>query len=358
MIAPSEFEDIAKAGLAPVILALEETFNGEKATPTYNFRRFLGKQYSIDGTYKTLGVDNGLIAADVIALDSPLPVKTRPAISQAGGEIPKIGTELPMNETQLKQLRLLKRAGGDIGQISRLYFADTRRVYGGALEQLESQFLEGLSNGFFVRDTDNVGLGIRVDYNYKTANQFNASVIWGGVGYTPITDMATVLDKADTDGNAIIKVLLDRVTLQQILNSDEARNMFANYNRSVQVGGRLTLTQLNEAMGDTYSGVQFEEINRSVTFEVNGVKTTVKPWAAGQVIFLSSENIGSLVWSDVEEMEAPVGGVVYARAEEFILISQYRTIRPSLKQYTASQAVALPVINGSNIYKLDTTAVA
>lgn len=358
MIAPSEFDEIIQAGLEPVVLALQETFNGENARPTYLFRDYLGKRYSIDGSWKTLGFDNGLVAADVISLDSPLPVKLRPALSQAGGEIPKLGTELPMNESELKQLRLLKRAGGDAAQISTLVFQDTRRVYGSVLEQLESQFLEGLSNGFFVRDTLNVGLGVRADFGYLPANQFNASVIWGGVGYTPISDISAVLDKADADGNAVSRILLDRATMNQILISDEAKALFANYNRSINAGSRITLSQLNEAMGDSYSGIEFVEINRSVTFEVNGVKTTVKPWATGQLIFLSADQVGTLVWSDVEEMDAPVGGVNYARAEDFILISQYRTVRPSLKQWTAAQAVAMPVINGANIYKLDTTAVA
>lgn len=358
MIAPSEFDDIIAAGLEPVVLSLQETFNGENARPTYLFRQFLGKRYSIDGSWKSLGIDNGLIAADVIALDSPLPVKLRPSISQASGQIPKLGTELPMNESELKQLRLLKRAGGDLAQISTLIFQDTRRVYGGVLEQIESQFLEGLSNGFFVRDTLNVGLGVRADFGYLTGNQFNASVVWGNTGYTPISDIVSVLDKADADGVAITRILLDRATLNQILISDEAKALFSNYNRSLNAGSRITLSQLNEAMGDSYSGIVFEEINRSVTYEVNGVKTTVKPWATGQLIFLSSDQVGSLVWSDVEEMEAPVGGVNYARAEDFILISQYRTVRPSLKQWTAAQAVALPVINGFNIYKLDSTQTA
>jgi hypothetical protein len=62
-----------------------------------------------------------------------------------------------------------------------------------------------------------------------------------------------------------------------------------------------------------------------------------------------------LVWSEVEEMSSPVGGVNYSIAEDFILISQYGAKRPSLKLWTDAQAVALPVINGYNVYKLDTT---
>lgn len=357
MIAPSDFQLLAQRGLQPITVALQETFNGENARPTYLFRNFLGKRYSIDGTYQSLGVDNGLIVADVIALDSPLPIKTRPSIKSAKGEIPKIGTERSLNESELKQVRLLQRAGGDESTIARSIFADVRHVYGGVLEQLEYQFLEGLSNGFFVRDTDNVGIGIRVDYNYQPENLFNASVIWGQAGYTPITDMSAVLDKASNDGNDISVILLDRATMNQILTSSEAKLLFANSIGLATEGAVPTVDQLNSAMSSRY-GVTFMVINRSVTVQVNGVKKTIKPWAVGQLVFLTQMQVGDLVWSDVEEMSQPVGGVVYSRAEEFVLISQYKSIRPSLKHWTAAQAVALPVINGFNIYKLDSTALS
>lgn len=74
MIVSSEFDSLIKAGLSPVVLALQQYYNGSNVVPTYSFRQGLGKKYSVDGTYKALGVDNGLIVADVIALDSPLPV--------------------------------------------------------------------------------------------------------------------------------------------------------------------------------------------------------------------------------------------------------------------------------------------
>lgn len=357
MIIPSEFDEIIQGGLSPVVLALQETFNGENARPTYMFRDRLAKRYSVDGTYKNFGVDNGLIAADVIALDSPLPVKSRPAISSAAGEIPKIGTELPMNETQLKQLRLLKAAGGDIRLVQSLVFSDVRRVYGGVLEQLEAQYLEGLSTGVIVRDTDNVGLGVRVDFGYDASNSLNASVIWGQTGYTPISDIARVIDKIDQDGKTPTIILLDRNTMGQILKSDEAKALYGAYIGDGTFSVAPTESKLNEAMRDAYN-VTFEVMNRSVTFEVNGVKKTLKPWGAGQVVILTAEQVGTLVWSDVEEMTAPVGGVNYTRAEDFILISQYRTARPSLRQYTGSQAVVLPVIDKNVVYKLDTKAVA
>jgi hypothetical protein len=356
MIAPSEFEELSLSGLEPITLAYQEKFNGENTRPSYLFRRFLGKRYSIDGSWQALSADNGLIAADVIALDSSIPLKTRPSVGQVKGELPKLGTERALNESELKQLRLLSRAGGDADLIRSIFFRDVEHCYGGVLEQIEAQFLQGLSTGVILVDEDiNVGTGIRVDFQYPAENQFNASVVWGDPGYTPVTDISAMIDEADADFGL---ALIDRATLNLLLSSDEAKELYAN-SIGLSSGSFVpTQDQLNAAFESRF-GFGFEVVNRSVTYEINGVKQTIKPWAAGQIVFLTNEQVGTLVWTDVEEMNNPVGGVTYSRAEDFILLKQYRLVRPSLKQITASEAVALPVIaDVQNIYKLDTTVEA
>jgi len=357
-IVNSEFDELIAAGLDPVVVALQETFNGENTRPTYSFRTDLGKRYSIDGTYKTMGIDNGLVAADIIALDSPLPIKSRPQIQSASGIVPKIGTERSMNETDRKQLRLLYRSGGELALVRSLLFSDVRHVYGGILEQIEWRHLQGQSQGFFVADhPDNVGLGIRVDYGFNPNYMFNASVVWGNSGYTAVGDLVNVINAAADAGVMITRVRMDTATKNLLLASPDAANFVANWQGALNNGTRPTITRLNEALQTEY-GFVIEEINRSITREVNGVKTTFKPWVAGQVVFLQDGPLGNLVWSDVEEMSSPVGGVNYSRAEDFILLSQYAAKRPSLKLWTDAQAVALPVINGSKVFKLDTTTPA
>jgi len=353
-IVNSEFDELIAGGLDPVVLALQETFNGENTRPTYSFRTDLGKRYSIDGTYKTMGIDNGLVAADIIALDSPLPIKSRPQIQSASGIVPKIGTERSMNETDRKQLRLLYRSGGDLALVRSLLFGDVRHVYGGILEQIEWRHLQGQSQGFFVADhPDNVGLGVRVDYGYNPNYMRNATVVWGQPGYTALGDVVATVNAASDAGIAITRVRMDTASKNLLLSSADAANFIADFNGNQSNGTRPTFTRLNEALQTEY-GFVIEEVNRSVTREINGVKTTFKPWVAGQVVFLQDGPLGNLVWSDVEEMSSPVGGVNYSTVEDMILISQYAAKRPSLKLWTDAQAVALPVINGDKVFKLDT----
>lgn len=53
-------------------------------------------------------------------------------------------------------------------------------------------------------------------------------------------------------------------------------------------------------------------------------------------------------------MNHPVAGVSYETADNYILVSKYRENRPSLREYTTSQARVVPVIsNPDRIYTQD-----
>lgn len=359
MIAPSEFNAIAQQGLGPVTLAIQEKYNGENKKPEYYFRRFLTPKYSLDGTWNAITINNRAIVADIVALDSALPLKRRPSAGSVKGELPKIGTERSLNETELKQLRLMLKAGVDMLVIMRSFFQDVESVYSGVLEQWEALTLQGMSTGqILVTETTNVGTGIRVDFAYPATNLFNPAIIWGQANYTPITDLIAVADYASQQGNSISRFLMNRAQLNQILSNVEARNLFAQSQGNETGTFNPTTDQLNSALQTNY-GFELEVINRSVVYEINGVQTTVNPWATGQIVGIGSDKVGSLVFSDVEEDTARVAGVDYAAGENNILIKQYRMVRPSLKQITASEAVSLPVISEvSRMYKLDTTALA
>ena len=57
------------------------------------------------------------------------------------------------------------------------------------------------------------------------------------------------------------------------------------------------------------------------------------------------------------EQDAPVAGVSYQTADDFILVSKYRKNDP-LAEFTSSQARVVPVIcNVEQIYQIDTNLV-
>jgi hypothetical protein len=345
-----------------ITIKVVETLNGTDRQPSYLHRQMLTKEYSTDGTWNSLTSDNTNVVADVVAMDSSLPLKSRPAISSASGEIPKMGMELKLNEKQLTALDVLVATGASDAQIVAKLFADTPRVIAGIYEQCEAIFLEGLSSGVAVVDTNNVGTGVRLDYGYKSANKSGTTgAIWSTAnltGVTPLTDIRVLLDIANTAGKSPRFIFMDTVSFNRLKGSDEGKNLYAttigNFGTTKPIP---TSAQFTSAFQDEY-GLQIRIVDRSVTYEIDGNKTTVKPWATGQVVLTDSENVGSLVWSTLAEANHPVSGVTYTTADNFILASKYRQNKPSLGEFTSAQARVAPVITGvEGIFVLDTLTV-
>ena len=146
---------------------------------------------------------------------------------------------------------------------------------------------------------------------------------------------------------------MDRKAFNNLRKSDAFKAMVAG---SMGYGGTNlptpTMTQANEALSANYN-IELVVIDRTVQLEANGVRTSVKPWASGAVVFLTEMQVGSLAWGRSAEMNHPVEGVNYEIADDFILVSKYHKNDP-LQEFTSSQAFVIPVIdNVDSIYILN-----
>lgn len=359
---PSLFIDLVRRYFPKLVLATVETINGEEnGEQPYYHRRFLGRRYSLTGRWDALSISGSRVMADVVAMDSSLPLKKRPALSSASGEIPKLGMEMDMNETDLTNLQTMVAARVPESQIIQALFQDTVSVIRGQYERLEHMFLQGLSTGATVvsKATGNVGTEIRLDFQYKTDHLFTSTVPFSNANATPLTDIAQMVRKSKMDGYPIRLILLDQTTLDDILRSQEAKDIYAQVNNVINgITFPPTFEQLNAAVRSKW-GYAFEVIERTTRYQIDGVDTDVQPWEAGQIVGINNENLGDIVWASLAEMNAPVAGVTYQTADEFILASKFRVNRPSLKEFTTSQSRALPVISAVNqIYHLDSTQTA
>lgn len=337
-----------------------EKLNDSNAPLPYWHRRMLRPEFSVTGKWESISAFFSLVAADVVAMDSSLPLKKRDAISKASGDIPKMGIELKLNENQLTELNLLVAQNGTQEQILAKLFADTPKVIGGIYERNEAMFLEGLSTGVaLVEDSENTGTAVRIDYGYKTENKFGVAVLWAtSATAKPLDDIQKILDKASTDGNTITTLKMDRTAYNNMVKTTQVKESFAFY--TGLNGGVLmipSVAQLNNFLNDRY-GFNIEIIDRSIRFEKNGVQTAVKPWQNGMVVALTNDQVGSLAWARLAEQDMPVAGVSYSTVDQFILVSKYRTNKPSLAEWTSAQARVVPVIsNVDQIYTLDSTTV-
>lgn len=357
---PSLFKDLVERYFPSLVLSTVKLVNDQTREDALYFPRFLRRRFSLSGKWEALAQSNSRIMADVVAMDSSLPLKRRESVSKAQGEIPKVGMEMQLNETQLTELLTMQRAGFNEEQLIDELFRDTVTCIRGQYERLDYLFLKGLSAGVVeVNNTNNVGLGVRLDFQYPTANQFQSTIAWNSPLATPFTDLQPLLDKARADGNPIRIIMLDRTTWTHMLGTEEAQNVFAVFS-GVNTGSALVIPpdRFNDAVSSIY-GFRFEIVERTCKYQINGVNTDVNPWEAGQIIALNNTNVGDLVWSLLAEAQRPVAGVAYQVADEFILARKYHTVRPSFAEFTASQSRALPVIAAVNqIYKLDTTVTA
>ena len=356
---PSLFIQYVTKFFGGLITGIVNKLNDTKNPLVYYHKRFLKKDFSVDGKWEGITATNTLVMADVVAMDSSLPLKKRDSISKAGGDIPKMGMELHLNERQLTDLDTLSLRPGTEPQLVAKLFADTPRVIGGVYERNEAIFLEALSTGVaLIDDSENVGTGIRIDYGYLTGNKFGVTTVWSNIAATPIDDLLRAQNAGKNAGNIIIKFLMDRTAFNNMAKTTQVKNFFAfSIGFTGTASQTPSLSKLNEALKDS-TGFEIEVIDRAVRFEKNGVQSVQTPWATGAVVGITSESLGSLVWATLAEVNHPIEGVTYAIADDYILVSKYRNNRPSLSEYTSSQARVVPVLsNVDQVYLVDSTIV-
>lgn len=332
----------------PLILKIVAKINGSENPLTYLHKRMLRKVYSPTMKWGSLSSNGRPIAADVVSMNSSLPLKKRDAIAKAEGDIPKLGMKMYLSEKDLSDLDILQSQNADgsrTKQILQILFADAKKGVVGVDEQLEGMFLQALSTGLtVVEDENNTGVGIRLDFGHPDENKFGVTAKWSGDEAKPLDDFENVLKKAREKGHTITKIMLGRDSFNSFRKHAQVKELFA---AGLGFAGQNipvpNFKQVNEIMQDNYS-VTLEIVDRSITYEKNGKRTAVNPWAKNVVVFLTSDMVGSLTWSRLAEMNHPAKQVTYAVADDFKLLSKYHKNDP-LREYTSVQAIVVPVID-------------
>lgn len=346
-----------------LVLGVSEKLNNkEEAALSYLHKELLGTDYSVDGRWETLTGNYTRVSADVVAMDSSLPLKKRDALGRASGDLPKLGMELYLNEKQMAEIDSMIGQGMTESLIASKILADTPRVITGIFERLEDMFLRGLSTGSAVADANNVGTGVRLNYGYLPSNQFGVNVLWGDpTTAKPLDDIQRVVNKARGAGQTFVRGYTDQATVDRFLASTQIREQFS-FSVGIPVVNIANIPVPSMEQGNAILrskfGFELVVINRSIITEIDGAQTVGTPWKEGTIVFTVDSRVGSLVWTNLAEKNHPVAGVTYQDADQYILVSKYRVNRPSLREYTTSQARVVPVIsNVDRIYTLDTLTV-
>ena len=342
----------------PILKTLIEKINGKRKnelTYLHKDTSILRRVYSPDNKWEADTVDTSYVAADYVAVDSPVPLKSRDKISTASGKLPKMGMKKSLKESEILQLRMMESQGGQVAEIRRKLAQDPVACSVGIDERNEYALLYGLSNGYVaVRDDDNPKELLRIKYRYLPDNILGVADKDEGV---TVADLKNCIERVANDGNTIIKFWIGKSKFDSLKKAQDARELVANYRgQTYDSQTKLpvpTASAFQEAFLDE-TGVSFQIINRTVRLEHDGDKKSVKPWNNNMIIGVCSDMIGALVYGQVAEATNRVAGVTYQQID-YKLISQFSTTDP-LKETTAVQAYCLPVIEDvDTIYQIDTT---
>lgn len=343
----------------PRLQTLIEKINGKRnsqLTYLHKDTSILRRVYSPDNKWEADSVNLTYVAADYVALDSPLPLKSRETLSQANGKLPKVGIKKFLKESEINALNVMEAQGGQAAEIRRKLAQDSVACSVGIDERNEYAFLFGLSNGYVaVKDEDNPDALLRLRFNYPEENQFGVADV--NVGLT-IGDLKNVISKADNAGNTIVQFWIAKSTYDKLRKTDGAKELVATYNGQTYTNNTNlpvpTTTKFNEAFEDE-TGVTFRVIDRSVILEKDGKKNPQKPWNPNMVIGVCSTMVGALVYGRLAEQTNPVNGVAYQTIDTYKLIAKFSKTDP-LREATTGQAYVLPVIEDvDQIYQIDVT---
>lgn len=338
---------------------VEKLNEKRRQTMPYFFRDLLTPTFSADGRWSSVLAEYSRVAADIVSLDSELPLKSRDALSTAQGEIPKMGLKLYLSEKQMKDIDAMVAQRYPFPMIANKIFDDTPRVIEAIYERIEDIFLSELSTGIGLSQNNN-GTGVRVDVGYLDANKFGVTVDWSNVATaTPIDDVQRLFDKATDDQNVITDMWLDDFALANLYKNAQMRAQFAFDNGVLSQSNNVPVLDFDKVgqVFQTKFGINVHRVARKIKTEINGKKQNHSPWQQGMVVFTCDTNLGDLVWSTTAEATRRVANVEYQTADNYILVSKYSLVDP-LREFTASQAMVLPVINNvDRIYTLNSKEV-
>lgn len=343
-----------------IATGLVEKINGKTTPLTYLHKEMLQKEITTDLKWQSLNIDGSAVSADIVSMDSELPLKRRDSFGTASGDVPKLGLKLALNEKTLSDIDILQNRNVETKTVVGKIFDDTKKAIVGVYEKLEYMFLYGLSNGVILIDDDtNTGTGIRLDFNYPTANKFGASVKWSDVANAkPIDDIKRVVKIAKAKGTMPTILMMDEGTFDNLAANQQTREQYA-FNQNF-VGTQIPvpdLAQVNTLMKSKFN-LTIKIVDRTVVVEKNGKRTVTTPWASGKIIFLESERVGKLVYGILAEDTRRNPAVMYTKVDDFILVKKWHENEP-FSEWTSSQALVLPVINNvDSIYTLDSEEAA
>jgi len=334
---------------------LTDRFNDSESAIQPEYKRYLRPVFSPDMKFSSLSSNTSIVAANLVALDSELPLKSRGKFSTADGEVPKIGMKKFLNESQLQAIQNMIARGGFEDQVVQRLFSDMNDSVAGVYERLDFMFYQALSTGrVLIEDSENVGTGIEADFGIPASNKLGVQLPWTESAANPIEDIENAISAARAQGVSPRYVFMDKATFSAFKNNESVKNAFAGSQRVDPSFLFRVSTEEISAYLLTEFNITAIIVDKLIASEIGGQKIAVEPWSKGAVVFTTTLDLGSLTYSQLAEATSRVPGVQYGTVDSFILTSMFRKNDP-LREYNSVQALAITVLSGvDSIFHIDT----
>ncbi len=316
--------------------------------------------------YETLiGSKGNPVMADVVAGNTPAPIKRRPVTKILKGDLPPIKISRPMKETDLNDYNLFRAYADDSlkNEILRLVFGDVDFCFDGVNSRLEWLALRAMSQTYIALTTTN-NAGIRttsnIDYQMLDARKNTVAVVWGAaVGTTtPITDFIAAKAEATTLGIKLKYAIMDATDWGYFQASTQVQNYCLGY----MVGGtKVTLAPTRAVANAMLAGQELPQIivvEQSLLAEDrDNAQTAVTPWVTGHVLFTPDLNLGDMFFGPIADETNPPKQAIQTKRDG-VLIQKFSEVNP-ITEWTLGITNAFPswhtVDDCWNMYTLHTS---
>ena len=343
----------------PRLQRLVEKVNEKRQdTRTYLHKdsTILRKEFKSDNKWEASSVNTTYIAADFMAFDSPVDIKTRPTISKANGKLPKAGIGRNLTESELTDLQNLAANGGNDERVARRIADDLVFCNVGLDELYEWAFLYGLYWGFVgMPDIDNPQNMMILDFQYLPENIFGTET----KGVITLDDIERVFSAISENQDSVDTVWISKSALKELRRTRRAQELVADADEKVYTDDTTLKTpsesKFIQVFEDEYE-CRLRVIDRTIVFEKNGKKIKRKPWGNERIIFTCNPTVGTFAYGELAENRNRVNGVVYNLVDDYKLVARYSVNDPSLVEKTTGQSIAAPIIEDTDqVYVLDST---
>ena len=224
----SLYSQVISQYFKPVVGQITEKYNGENTPAKYMHLNMLTPEYSADMTWGSTDLNNSVVAADVVSMDSSLPLKRRPSFGNAKGTICKQGMKKRMGEKEQKDIKILLAQDNRMNEVIRKLAADDAAVIAGVHVRNEIMFRTGLSSGLsLASDINDTTVGVRVSFGYKDDHTITPTIAWGSTGFTPVDDLTAMFDKATDEQDTINHVYIQKKYFNLLRKSQQGKELAA-----------------------------------------------------------------------------------------------------------------------------------